>query len=110
MCVSCPAASAVCDVVVLDMRKVIRLKGKEKMDINEQIRTFVKSNFYVSDPTALADGASLLDRGIIDSTGVLEVISFIEETFGIKVEDSEMLPDNLDSIERIVNFIVHKKN
>jgi acyl carrier protein len=70
------------------------------MDIKEQVRAFVTSNFYVADPTALDDGASLLDRGIIDSTGVLEVIFFIEETFGITVEDSEMLPENLDSIEK----------
>jgi len=80
------------------------------MDIKEQVRTFVTSNFYVADPSALEDNASLLDKGIIDSTGVLEVIFFIEETFGIAVEDSEMLPDNLDSIERISNFIARKKN
>jgi len=79
------------------------------MDIQEQVRTFVTSNFYVADPAALDNKASLLDLGIIDSTGVLEVIFFIEETFGIKVEDNEMLPDNLDSIERIANFIVRKK-
>ena len=80
------------------------------MDIKEQVRTFVTSNFYVADPSTLEDNASLLDKGIIDSTGVLEVIFFIEETFGITVEDSEMLPDNLDSIERISNFIARKKN
>ena len=80
------------------------------MDIKEQVRTFVTSNFYVADPSALEDSASLLDKGIIDSTGVLEVIFFIEETFGIIVEDSEMLPENLDSIERISNFIARKKN
>lgn len=79
------------------------------MEIKEQVRAFVTSNFYVADPAALEDGASLLDGGIIDSTGVLEVISFIEDTFGITVEDSEMLPDNLDSIERIANFIARKK-
>ena len=79
------------------------------MEIKEQIRTFVTSNFYVADLASLEDDASLLDRGIIDSTGVLEVIFFIEETFGIKVEDSEMLPDNLDSIERIANFVQRKK-
>ena len=79
------------------------------MEIKQQVRAFVTSNFYVADPAALEDGASLLDRGIIDSTGVLEVIFFIEDTFGIKVEDSEMLPDNLDSIERIANFIARKK-
>lgn len=79
------------------------------MGIKEQIRTFVTSNFYVADPTSLADEASLLDKGIIDSTGVLEVISFIEETFGITVEDMEMLPDNLDSIERIAAFVERKE-
>jgi len=80
------------------------------MEIKEQVRAFVTSNFYVADPTTLDDGASLLDLGIIDSTGVLEVISYIEETFDIAVEDSEMLPDNLDSINRIANFIVRKKS
>ena len=79
------------------------------MEIKEQVRGFVTSNFYVADPASLEDAASLLDRGIIDSTGVLEVIFFIEETFGIKVEDSEMLPDNLDSIELIANFVAKKK-
>ena len=80
------------------------------MKIKEQIRAFVMSNFYVADPAALDDVASLLDSGIIDSTGVLEVISFIEDTFGITVEDHEMLPENLDSIERIATFIARKKD
>lgn len=80
------------------------------IDIKEQVRAFVTSNFYVADPTSLEDGASLLDHGIIDSTGVLEVISFIEENFGLTVEDSEMLPENLDSIERIAKFISGKKS
>ena len=79
------------------------------MEINEQIRAFVMSNFYVAKNTTIENSESLLDRGIIDSTGVLEVIFFIEETFGIKVEDSEMLPENLDSIDRITNFIKRKK-
>ncbi len=78
------------------------------MGTKEQIRTFVTSNFYVADPASLEDGASLLEHGIIDSTGVLEVILFIEETFGIKVEDNEMLPDNLDSIERIADYVSRK--
>ncbi|MEY2953939.1 MAG: hypothetical protein RLZZ401_2026 [Pseudomonadota bacterium] len=77
--------------------------------ITEQIRSFVTSNFYVADPSALQDSASLLDGGIIDSTGVLEVIGFLEDTFGFTVEDSEMLPDNLDSIERIASFVARKQ-
>jgi len=79
------------------------------MDIKEQVRTFVTSNFYVADSATIGEATSLLDQGIIDSTGVLEVIFFIEETFGIKVEDNEILPDNLDSIEQIANFIARKK-
>jgi acyl carrier protein len=79
------------------------------MDIKEQVRNFVVTNFYVPEPEALANDASLLDRGIIDSTGVLEVIGFLEDTFGITIEDDEMLPDNLDSIERISAFVARKK-
>ena len=75
----------------------------------EKVREFVTTNFYVADPTSLENGVSLLDHGIIDSTGVLEVIFFIEETFDIKIEDSEMLPENLDSIEKITNFIASKQ-
>ncbi len=79
------------------------------MTLQQQIRDFVTSNFYVADPKALEDRTSLLDQGIIDSTGVLEVIMFIESTFGVSVVDSEMLPDNLDSIERIAAFVARKQ-
>jgi acyl carrier protein len=79
------------------------------MDIKQQVRTFILTNFYVSDASALTDDTSLLDQGIVDSTGVLEVISFLETTFGIQVLDEEMLPDNLDSIGRITAFVAKKK-
>ncbi len=79
------------------------------MDIKEQVRTFVTTNFYIADPRTLTDSASLLDQGVIDSTGVLEVIGFLEDTFGITIEDDEMLPANLDSIERISAFVARKK-
>jgi acyl carrier protein len=79
------------------------------MEIKQQVRAFLTSNFYIADPAALEDDVSLLDRGIIDSTGVLEVIAFLEETFGISVEDSEMLPENLDSIARIANYVARKR-
>ncbi len=79
------------------------------MDVKSKIRTFVLTNFYVAEPDALSDSASLLDGGIIDSTGVLEVIGFLEDNFAITVEDQEMIPDNLDSIERLCNFVVRKQ-
>ncbi|BAV47536.1 acyl carrier protein [Mesorhizobium sp. 113-1-2] len=77
---------------------------------SEQIRNFLVSNFYVSDVKALVNDTSLLDQGIVDSTGVLEIIGFIEETFGIIVEDSELLPENLDSIQGIEQYIIRKMN
>ena len=79
------------------------------MDIKAQVRSFLTTNFYVPDPAALGDDASLLDQGLIDSTGVLEVIDFVERTFRIRVEDAEMLPENLDSIDRIAAFIQRKQ-
>jgi acyl carrier protein len=78
------------------------------MDIKSQVKGFITKNFYVADAAALPDDASLLDRGVIDSTGVLEVIGFLESTFGITVEDAEMLPENLDSIDRISAFVARK--
>ncbi|MBZ9718438.1 acyl carrier protein [Mesorhizobium sp. AD1-1] len=77
---------------------------------SDQIRAFLASNFYVADPHALEVETSLLDQGIIDSTGVLEVIGFVEETFGITVEDSELLPENFDSIQGIARYVVSKEN
>jgi acyl carrier protein len=77
--------------------------------IQAQVRQFILSNFYVADASALGEETSLLDQGIVDSTGVLEVISFLETTFGIQVADEEMLPDNLDSIGRITAFVAKKK-
>jgi acyl carrier protein len=79
-----------------------------KMDIKQQVRAFITSNFYVADPSTLAEDASLLDRGIIDSTGVLEIIMFLEDTFGFKVADSEMVPENLDSIDSIAEYVKRK--
>jgi acyl carrier protein len=77
--------------------------------IKDQVRQFIASNFYVADPASLNDDASLLDAGIVDSTGVLEVIAFIETTFGITVEDAEMVPDHLDAVNRIAAFVEKKK-
>ncbi|HTP25023.1 MAG TPA: acyl carrier protein [Anaeromyxobacteraceae bacterium] len=77
------------------------------MDKTALIRDFIKKNFFVSGD--LRENDSLLDRGIIDSTGVLEVVSFLETEFGIVVLDQEMLPENLDSIVRIAAYVDRKR-
>ncbi len=79
------------------------------MDIASKVREFIKHNFYTAATVQLTDEASLLDLGIIDSTGILEVVSFVEGEFGIHVDDDEMLPENLDSIARITAFVSRKK-
>jgi acyl carrier protein len=78
------------------------------METNQRVREFVTSNFFVSDSASLTDGASLLDLGVVDSTGVLEIIGFLEQAFGVKVEDDEIVPANLDSIDRIAAYVGRK--
>lgn len=79
------------------------------MSTQDKVRTFVTTNFYVADPATLKDEQSLLDAGIVDSTGVLEIVQFLESDFGIKVADTEIIPENVDSIVKIAAFIGRKK-
>jgi acyl carrier protein len=82
---------------------------KKDVDIRGQVREFVLSNFYVPAGDVLADEASLFDGGYVDSTGVLELIAFVESQFGITVADAETVPENLDSIARVAAFIERKR-
>ncbi len=80
------------------------------MEVEKLMRDFIVENFLFGKKDAtLGDDDSFLQKGLIDSTGILEVISFIEGKFGIKVEDEELLPENLDSIRRLANFIGRKQ-
>lgn len=75
-----------------------------------QIRDFIINNFLFGDGEKLDDTSSLLDNGIVDSTGILELVSFLEETFSIKVNDDELLPENLDSVNNLTAFVEKKSN
>jgi acyl carrier protein len=80
-----------------------------EQNIKQQIIDFITNNFLFDDAQAsLSEKESLLETGVIDSTGVLELIAFIEETYGIKVEDEEIIPENLDTILDITYFIEQK--
>lgn len=77
--------------------------------IQDAVRAFVIENFLFGDATqALADTDSLIENGIIDSTGVLELVAFIEDQYGITVADADIVPANLDSLARITAFITSK--
>lgn len=78
------------------------------MNYTKQIREFVIENFLFGDGASLKDDDSFLETGIIDSTGMLELIVFLEQTFGTKVEPEEMLPENLDSVNRASAFVARK--
>jgi acyl carrier protein len=79
------------------------------MTVEDQIRQYVASNFLFSDDGyQLPNDASLLEEGIVDSTGVLELVMFVEETFNITVEDEEIVPDNFDSVSQLAAYIRRK--
>ena len=78
------------------------------MEHSSKVREFVVDNFLFGEGESLKDDTSFLEEGIIDSTGVLELIMFLEETCGIKVEDDEVVPENLDSLHNIARFIDRK--
>jgi len=72
------------------------------------IRRFVIENFCFGQDPGLTDDDSFLEKGIIDSTGVLELVAYLESTHGIKVEDEELIPDNLDSISKVGAYLQSK--
>jgi len=72
------------------------------------IRSFIIENFLFGDDNGLKDETSFLDEGIIDSTGVLELVTYLEEEFEIEVEDEELIPENLDSISNIAVYLEEK--
>jgi acyl carrier protein len=79
-------------------------------DTKSILREFITESFLPSAGLdAFEESDSFMDRGIIDSTGVLELLEFIEEKFEIKVEDEEVIPDNLDSLDKLTSFIDRKK-
>ena len=80
-----------------------------EIEMKEIISEFIKKNFIFNDEKEQIDETlSLYEKGIIDSTGILELVDFLEERFEIRIEDDELVPDNLDSIKKITNFIMRK--
>jgi len=78
------------------------------MDTIKTVRKFISESFLFSEDEDFQDNDSLLENGIIDSTGVLELVTFLEQTFGIKVDDEEIVPENLDSLCNIACYVARK--
>lgn len=77
-------------------------------EIASKISAFITDSLLLGRPVDVAGSASFLEAGIIDSTGVLELVQFLEETFGFAVRDEEMVPDNLDSLSKLESFVGRK--
>ncbi len=79
-------------------------------EIEGRIRHFIDENFIFSEEEAgLDSAASLLDAGLVDSTGILELVTFLETDFAIQIADAEIIPENLDSIDSIVAYVTAKQ-
>jgi acyl carrier protein len=76
--------------------------------IEQDLRYFVITNFLYGRENGFSDTDSFLDMGIIDSTGMLELVGYLENTYGIEVEDSDLIPQNLDSIGQLADFVRRK--
>ena len=78
-------------------------------DPREKIRSFVRESFLFGGDDELRDDDSFLEMGIVDSTGVLELVAFLESEWGLSIDDAELVPENLDSVDNIVGFLDRKK-
>jgi acyl carrier protein len=80
------------------------------MSTEQKLRKYILETYlFTTDDSALANDDSFLDKGIIDSTGILELVMYLEEEFGLAVADEELLPENLDSINNLVQFVERKQ-
>jgi acyl carrier protein len=77
-------------------------------ELQSKVRQFIRKNILFDDKVALEDDQSLLGSGVLDSTGILELITFLEETCGVKFENNELVSENFDTIARISAFIMTK--
>lgn len=78
-------------------------------EIAPKVEQFIEENFVFDSETVIERDQSLLETGVIDSTGILELVAFLEKSFDVTVEDEELIPDNLDSISKIAVFVSQKK-
>jgi acyl carrier protein len=78
------------------------------MNIQDDVRSFVIDTFLFGEDDGLKDDSSFLAEGIVDSTGIMQLVSFLQERYLVSIEDEELIPDNLDSIKRVTLFIEEK--
>ncbi len=82
----------------------------EAVNYRDEVKRFIVDNFLFGDSEGFDENASFLESGVIDSTGILELITFLEETYRIRVEDEELIPENLGSLDAVTQYLKRKLN
>jgi acyl carrier protein len=78
------------------------------MQIENQIKQFILKNLYFAEDNALEDDASFLETGVVDSTGVMELVAFVQAEFGVSIEPQDIVVENFDSIRKVARFVRRK--
>ena len=78
------------------------------MDYAGKVKAFIVETFLFGEGDNFRDDTSFLESGVVDSTGILELIAFLEETYGIRMEDDELIPENLDSVSNVSRYLERK--
>jgi acyl carrier protein len=79
----------------------------------QELRAFIIDNFLFGDASGrftFTDDDSFQQRGIVDSTGILELVCHLQERYGIDIDDAELVPDNLDSVSKVASFVERKQS
>ncbi|GFO64849.1 acyl carrier protein [Geomonas paludis] len=80
------------------------------MNVKDEIRSFVVENFLFGDAGELTDDSSFIREGIVDSTGILQLVAYLQEHYQVAVTDEELIPENLDSVQRVAAFVEGKRS
>jgi acyl carrier protein len=83
---------------------------ENQTNLTGEIRAFIQKNYLFGDAATLGDEDSFMENSVMDSTGVLELVAFLEKTYGIRIGDTDLMPENLDSIQRVAAFVQRSRN
>ena len=79
------------------------------MSLQEEIRAFIVDTFLFGEDGGLSEESSFLEEGIVDSTGIMQLVAYLQEQYQIIIEDEELIPGNLDSIKKVMAFVGEKR-
>jgi acyl carrier protein len=96
------------DLVIAGKLRARKTRGMSEVDTTP-VRGFIVDNFLYGEDSGFTESTSLLEEGILDSTGILQLVTFIETTFSIHVKDEELVPENLDSLQNIAAYLARKR-